>query len=41
MAADDGQVVDPDRVEHDPQDREEAERGALGGRQQRLPTGIE
>ena len=31
------EVVDPDRVEHDPQDREEAERRALGGREQRLP----
>ena len=29
-------LVHPDRVDDDPQDREEAERGALGARQQRL-----
>ena len=32
-----GHVVDPDRVDHDPQDREEAERRALGRRPERLP----
>jgi hypothetical protein len=32
----DGHVVDPDRVDDDPHDREEAERGALRGRQRDL-----
>ena len=31
-----GLLVDPDRVDDDPEDREEAEGGALGARQQRL-----
>ena len=31
-----GHVVDPDRVDHDPHDREEAERGTLGAPQDRL-----
>jgi hypothetical protein len=29
-------LVDPDRVDHDPQDREESEDGAFGARQRRL-----
>jgi hypothetical protein len=32
----DRQVVDPDGVDHDPEDREEAEGRALGRREQRL-----
>jgi hypothetical protein len=32
----DGQVVDPDGVDDDPQDREEPEGRALGGAEQRL-----
>ena len=36
VARRDGEVVDPDRVDDDPQDREEAERRALGAGEQRL-----
>src|SRR5680860_1409684 len=32
-----GQVVDPDRVDHDPEDREEAEGSAFGAHVERLP----
>ena len=36
VAGANGHVVDPDRVDDDPHDREEAERGALRGREERL-----
>ena len=35
-----GHVEDPDRRDDDPHDREQAERGALGGRARAWPTGI-
>nr|BFE71626.1 hypothetical protein GCM10020092_049270 [Actinoplanes digitatis] len=37
MPAGDGEVVDPDGVQHDPEDGEEAERGALARGEQREP----
>src|SRR5882757_9659643 len=39
MSCRDGHLVDPDRVDDDPQDREETERGALGPGKEGLPDG--
>jgi len=38
-AADHGELIDPQRVEHNPHDWEQAEHGALGARQQRQAHG--